>query len=248
MTAPNQAVRQLKDAAYLVTEGDRIEFANVELCSALGRRRDEVLALASFWELIPPEERGAFAAHRDQLLRGENPAPVHVHLADAKGHTVDFETAIEKVASHDPPRIVLVLRRPLRSLARARVDREVATALLGRLRRTPNGTAALRQLGRDLGKDLRTLGIGEALVRYSEMGLGELTLERTADGRNIISGTGLIDEEARSTVAHCDLTLGFLETALAGDGPHALGSEVACRSLGAPRCLFVLRTPQPVTR
>ena len=102
--------------------------------------------------------------------------------------------------------------------------------------------AAQREMGRTIG---RQAGAGEvpvqsALSALPALGLGHLAHEEPTPGRHLFRSRDLMLARAGKTPS-CTLVLGFAEGLVSGltDEP-ALGTEVSCRSTGAPECVFVV--------
>ena len=147
----------------------------------------------------------------------------------------------------------------LASLSRDMRDHKVAAeaieaqaAMRVLFRRTLRGGArndsSMRETGRRLAREVGAHPTMESYaVAFTALGLGDLRLVQTANGRHVFAGTDLLEIRPGSAQPTCALPLGFLEAAsgiLAGG--EGLCTELECQSLGHARCLFVVRA-RPVT-
>lgn len=107
--------------------------------------------------------------------------------------------------------------------------------------RDPAGAAHARSTGRALAAEVRGDQIEAFLDAYGGMGLGELKVATHEGDRWTFHGDELLDVRPAATSPTCMTTLGFLEAAVEAVARcAALGTETACRSVGAPRCTFIV--------
>lgn len=127
------------------------------------------------------------------------------------------------------------------------VTKDVVRTLLRSLRRAgPENALRMRELGRAIARRANCPGATVYLELFARMGMGDLKLDDESPSRFAFSGRDLLERVPESRNPTCDLPLGFLEGAVSAlTGGPALGAEVQCQSMGAPRCVFVIsrRTP-----
>ena len=127
------------------------------------------------------------------------------------------------------------------------VTKDAVRALLRSLRGPgPENASRMRETGRAMARRANCPGTTVYLELFAKMGLGDLKLDDETPARLVFSGRDLLERVAQSRHPTCDLPLGFLEGAVAAlTGRAALGAEVRCQSMGAPRCVFVVSTRAP---
>ena len=105
----------------------------------------------------------------------------------------------------------------------------------------------LTQVGRKLAADQGAAGLEDYLAAYTEMGLGNVEIEKQEGGRASFTGTDLLERRPDSRVATCYFTLGYLSEAVSRihAGEPTLGTEIECQSRGAPRCRFIVQVKKP---
>lgn len=131
-------------------------------------------------------------------------------------------------------------------------DERVARTAVQRLLLRLSGPAqtrpqVLRALGREVASGVQGVLVEDYVRLYSALGLGELALDGTREGRRFsFRGHSLLEAFSDSREPRCFLTLGYLEQAVsaANDGCAALGAEVACEARGDAECRFVVALRQ----
>lgn len=159
--------------------------------------------------------------HSDRVLRGDDGQPVGI--VSSSFPVARVEAAVES------ERDGFVTKDLVRSLMRS-------------LHRTGHESAMrMRDMGRGFARRANCPGATVYLELFSTMGLGDLKLDDQSATRYVFSGNDLIERVESSTHSTCHLPLGFLEGAVEGlTGRRVLGTEVACQSMGAPRCTFIV--------
>ncbi|MFA5861963.1 MAG: PAS domain-containing protein [Candidatus Thermoplasmatota archaeon] len=166
--------------------------------------------------------------------RGDRPIPIeYVSAPIREGGKVTGATIIFK---NNEERRVASMPRPL---VRRIVQDLVETG----------GVAhqVLQQVGRKLASDTQAADLDSYVRAYGEMGLGDLKLERSEEGRFTFVGSDLLENRAGSRVATCYFTLGFLGEAVSRvrEGEPTLGTEIECQSRGSHRCKFIVQARKP---
>jgi PAS domain S-box-containing protein len=95
----------------LILEGEEILYAN-EACEKIsGYRVDELLALPSLFQIVPPEEREALRARVAQRLRADRLEPAYeTTIVHRTGRRVDLELGAKPLRHDGLARLVLVAR------------------------------------------------------------------------------------------------------------------------------------------
>lgn len=160
--------------------------------------------------------------HSDRVLRDESGTPVAIVSASFAVSRVEEVVSVEK---------------------KDVVTKDVARVLLRSLRREGHENAGrMREAGKAFAKKANCPGITVYLETFAAAGLGDLKLDDEAPGRIVVSGSDLFERQSSAAHPTCHLPLGFLEGALASlTARDALGTEIQCQSMGAPRCVFVVR-------
>lgn len=105
------------------------------------------------------------------------------------------------------------------------------------------GVGALRKVGRSIASALAPGSVDEHFASFHAMGLGRLQVATASADRLVVIGEELLEQRLSSRLPTCHLALGFLEGAVSrSSGTETLGTEIQCRSQGAPRCKFVVQT------
>lgn len=105
----------------------------------------------------------------------------------------------------------------------------------------------LQEVGRRLASDSPGMSLETIATKYREMGLGDLTLERSDEGRFTFLGHDLLERQTGSRLATCFLTLGYLSEAVSvvNRGEPTLGTEIDCQSRGSTHCRFIVQVKKP---
>lgn len=117
LTEENALYRAIFDAqsdlgeGFFVVDGRKIVQVNEAFARISGHSIAELLALESFFDLVPEEDRAAIRERMAERLRGND---VHDHYETAirhkRGHRVELEVAVKVIHLGNRPRIMAIAR------------------------------------------------------------------------------------------------------------------------------------------
>lgn len=94
-----------------IVEGERLVFANDALCKIYGYSRSELLALPSYMQLIPSDEKAQLLDRQERQFRGEIPNDSGEAAVIRKdGRRIAIEYAVKILDPHDPIRMFTIVR------------------------------------------------------------------------------------------------------------------------------------------
>lgn len=103
----------------------------------------------------------------------------------------------------------------------------------------------LLEVGRKLASDTSRpdMDIAGIAKNYRDMGLGELTVDKSDEGRFTFVGQDLLERQTGSRTATCFFTLGYLSESVSqvSHGEPTLGTEIECQSRGSTHCRFIVQ-------
>ncbi len=96
---------------FLIAEGSRISFANGAFCEISGYGSEELLALPSFFELLPPEQRRMYSERFVRRMSGEG-GQDHQEIAILRkdGQRVELEIAVKMLQEESRTRFIIIAR------------------------------------------------------------------------------------------------------------------------------------------
>lgn len=94
-----------------IVEGDHLVFANDALCKIYGYSRAELLALPSYMDLIPSDQRPPLLDRHARRFRGEIPSDAgEATIIRKDGRRIAIEYAVKILDPHDPVRLFTIVR------------------------------------------------------------------------------------------------------------------------------------------
>lgn len=244
--------RRLSDATLegvVISQEGRILDANIAFASLVGLEPAEIQG-RDIGEFATPQTRDALSRHTRSGFEG----PLEIELQRGDGTAVPVEVSARNI----PHRGRMARVTTFRDVSdRKRADAELRVASVARplVRKLiqdlveAGGVAhqILQQVGRKFASDLSAKDVDALTRAFSEMGLGEVKVERAEEGRFTFTGTDLLERRPGSRVATCYFTLGYLSEAVSrvSKGEPTLGTEIDCQSRGSAQCKFIVQVKKP---
>lgn len=100
-----------------------------------------------------------------------------------------------------------------------------------------------RELGHALAEEATPDKVPLFLAAWATAGLGHVDMQEDSPGKFRFTSADLLLEAEGAKTPACAIALGFMEgLARAATGRDALGSEVQCRAMGHPACVFMVKS------
>lgn len=117
LSAENAVYRAIFEAqsdlgeGFLIADGRKLVQVNPAFERMTGYTQDELLALDTFFELVPEDERKNLQARMQQRLSGKNVSDHYeTAMIHKDGHRVNLEAAIQPIQLGNRPRILAIVR------------------------------------------------------------------------------------------------------------------------------------------
>ena len=166
---------------FVLIDGGRMVYFNAATEILAGRSADELRAMSSILDLLPPEFRGAVAARLDGVRAGREPAePFRTEVLRPDGERVPVEAAGRRLGGEPGDRLVIIARDITERVAQERELQRVLEVEQSARRASEAAHARVRLLADTSALLERSLSSDEALQEVAE-----LLVARVADACSI---------------------------------------------------------------